>query len=529
MNDDFLNYLSPQQLAERFDLLAADAKEYAIFLLGQDGRLICWNPGAERLFGYQSGEIIGQHFSRFFSPEDIRNGQPEHELKTALADGRADGVRWQVRKDGSRFWCRATVTPLRDEHKQVRSFARVMHDLTESQAQDAQKKRADDLAEANRSKEEFMALLSHELRNPLSPILNALSILRQMRTEDPIIEQAGNIINRQVVQMVRLVDDLLDISRITKGKLRLTKEKVELRVVANRAAESARPLMDARKHDFSVSLPTEPIWVEADPARLEQIVVNLLNNAAKYTDAGGLVRMSVQQEGAEAVIRVRDNGVGIAPDMLPRIFDLFTQVDGALSRSHGGLGIGLALVRTLVEMQEGRVQAQSGGLGKGSEFTVKLPVVSDTAGQRAKTILQPGEQGGRPLRILVVEDNVDSADSLNLLLRLYGHEVQVARTGPTALEMASASRPDLVLLDIGLPGMDGYQVAQRLREKPEFKNVMVCALTGYTPSEADRQRQRQTGFDHYYVKPVSIETLLELFKTVEQQTSQEAGPEGGPP
>ncbi len=526
MNDDFLNDLSPQQLAERFDLLAADAKEYAIFLLGQEGRLICWNPGAERLFGYQSSEIIGHHFSRFFSPEDIRNGQPEHELKTALAEGRADSVRWQVRKDGSRFWCRAIVTPLRDEHKQVRSFARVLHDLTDSQAQDAQKKRADELAEANRSQEEFMALLSHELRNPLSPILNALSILRQMRTGDPIIEQAGNIINRQVVQMVRLVDDLLDISRMTKGKLRLTKENVDLRVVANRSAESARPLMDARKHDFSLSLPTGPVWVEADPARLEQIVVNLLNNAAKYTEAGGLIRMSVQQEGSEAVIRVRDNGVGIAPEMLPRIFDLFNQVEGTLSRSHGGLGIGLALVRKLVEMQEGRVQAQSGGLGKGSEFTVKLPLMADTSGQAAKTVLEPGNPTGRPLRILVVEDNVDSADSLNLLLRLYGHEVQVARTGPTALEMASACRPDVVLLDIGLPGMDGYQVAQRLREKPEFKNVMVCALTGYTPSEADRQRQQQTGFDHYYVKPVVLETLLELFETVVRQPTQERGAEG---
>jgi PAS domain S-box-containing protein len=517
MNEDYLNNLSPQQVGEHFALLAEDATEYAICLLGRDGRLLCWNPGAERLFGYQSNEIIGQHFSRLFSPEDVLTGQPEHELKAALENGREGGVRWQVRKDGTRFWCRATVTPLGDEHKQVQSFARVMHDLTDSQAQDAQKKRADDMAEANRNQEEFMALLSHELRNPLAPILNALYILRRMRTDDPIIEQAGDIINRQVVQMARLVDDLLDISRITKGKLRLTKEKVELRVVANRAAEVARPLMDARQHDFSVSLPTTPIWVKADPARLEQIVVNLLNNAAKYTDAGGLIRMSVYQEGADAVIQVRDNGVGIAPEMLPRIFDLFTQVHGTLSRSHGGLGIGLALVRTLVEMQEGRVQAQSGGLGEGSEFTVKLPAVSDTPGQRAKTILKPGKQGGRPLRILVVEDNVDSADSLNLLLRLYGHDVQVARTGPTALEMALASRPDLVLLDIGLPGMDGYQVAQRLREKPEFKNVIVCALTGYTPSEADRQRQQQTGFDHYYVKPVSLETLLELFKIVEQQ------------
>jgi PAS domain S-box-containing protein len=517
MNEDYLSNLSSQQLGESFNLLAADAREYAIFLLGQDGRLLCWNRGAERLFGYQSNEIIGQHFSLLFSPEDILTGQPEHELTRALEDGRADGVRWQVRKDGSRFSCRATVTPLRDEHKQVQSFARVIHDLTETQAQDAQKKRADDLAEANHSREEFMALLSHELRNPLSPILNALEILRRMKTNDPIIEQAGDIINRQVLQMVRLVDDLLDISRITKGKLRLIKEKVELRVVANAASETVRSLMDARKHNFSTLLPTEPVWVEADPARLEQIVVNLLNNAAKYSDDGGLIRMSVSQEGDEAVIRVRDNGVGIAPEILPRIFDLFTQAEGALSHSHGGLGIGLALVRTLVEMQEGRVQAQSGGLGKGSEFTVKLPVALAPPGQVANTVLEPGVNPRRPLRILVVEDNVDAADSLNLLLRLYGHHVRVARTGPMALEMASASRPDVVLLDIGLPGLDGYQVAQRLREKPEFKTVMLCALTGFTPSPADRQRQQQTGFDHHFVKPVKLETLLELFKDVEQQ------------
>jgi PAS domain S-box-containing protein len=514
MNEPPSSNLSPQQLDERFDLLAADATEYAIFLLEQDGRLICWNPGAERLFGYQACEILGQHFSRFFSPEDIRNGRPEHEVKTALADGRFDSVCWQIRKDGTRFWCRSTLTPLRDEYKHLRSFARVVHDLTDSQAQEAQKKRADDLADANRNQEEFMALLSHELRNPLAPILNALSILRQMETNDPIVEQAGNIINRQVVQMVRLVDDLLDISRITKGKLRLTKEMVELRVVVNRAAETVRPVMDARKHDFSVSLPIEPVWVEADPARLEQIVVNLLNNAAKYTETGGLVRMSVQQEGSEAVIRVRDNGVGIAPEMLPRVFDLFTQVDGTLGRSYGGLGIGLALVRTLVEMQDGRVQAQSAGLGKGSEFTVKLPLALHVSQQLVKTVLRPNKLAEHPLQILVVEDEVDSGDSLSLLLRLYGHEAQVARTGPSALEMASACRPDVVLLDIGLPGMDGYEVARRLRERPELKNSVLCALTGYTPSEADQERQQQTGFDHHFIKPVSLETLLELFKTI---------------
>jgi PAS domain S-box-containing protein len=504
--------LSPQELGEQFELLATDAKEYAVILLGLGGHLLGWNSGAERLFGYQSSEIVGQHFSRFFSPEDNLTGQPEHELKIALETGRADSTCWQVHKDGTRFWCCATATLLLDEMKQARSFARIVHDLTESKAVQAQRKRADGLAQANRNQEDFMALLSHELRSPLSPILNALNVLRQMKTNDPIIEQAGNIIDRQIGTMVRLVDDLLDITRITKGKLRLTKEPVELRVVVNHAAETVRSFMDSRQHEFSVVLPTKPIWVEADPARIEQVVVNLLNNAAKYTDTGGLIRMTVNQEGDEAVIRVRDNGIGIAPELLPHIFELFTQIDGSLGRSYGGLGIGLALARKLVEMHDGKLQATSGGLLKGCEFTIKLPVLPEPAGRAAKTVLEPPKNAGPFLRVLVVEDNVDAGDSLSLLLRLYGHDVQVARSGPTALEMASASRPDVVLLDIGLPGMSGYQVAPRLRENPDFKDVIICALTGFTPSEADRQRQQETGFDHYYIKPVDLKKLLELFK-----------------
>lgn len=501
------NHLSRQELGERFELLVAGVREYAIILIAREGDVRCWNPGAERLFGYSSPEIIGQHFSRLFSPEDVRSGQPEHELNLALDTGHAESARWQIRKDGSRFWCQATTTPLFDENKQVRSFARVTHDLTEGQAQAAQKKRADDLADANRSKEEFMALLSHELRNPLSPILSALEIQRQVKTDDPILQQAGNIIERQVRQMVRLVDDLLDISRITKGKLRLNKERVELRVIANRAAESARPAIDCRKHEFSMSLPTEPIWVEADPARLEQIIVNLLNNAAKYTDPGGLIRLSLQRAGDEAVLKVWDNGLGIRPELLPRIFDLFTQVDATLSRSHGGLGVGLALVRTLVEMHDGRVQASSTGLGEGSEFTVILPALAGIPKREGKVLIERATPLGPRLRVLIVEDNIDAGDSLSLLLRLDGHEVQVARSGPSALEMAPAFQPQAVLLDIGLPGMDGYQVAQRLREKPEFKDVVLCALTGHTPSEADRDRPHQAGFDHHFIKPVNLKTL----------------------
>ena len=502
-------------MEEQIDSLVTNVKEYAVFVVSPSGSILCWNPGAERIFGYQSNAIIGQHFSRFFSPEDIATGRPESEIATAASEGRSDSTCWQFRKDGTRFFCQSIVTPLFDEQKQARSFVRVMHDLTESDAMQAQRKRADGLVEANRSKEEFMALLSHELRSPLSPILNALYILRQMKTNDPIIEQAGHIIERQVGVMVRLVDDLLDITRITKGKLRLTKEQVELRVVVNHAAESVRPFMDARKHEFSVSLPTKPIWVEADPARMEQVVVNLLNNASKYTETGGLIRLSVNREGERRPwIRVRDNGVGIAPELLPHVFELFTQVDGSLGRSYGGLGIGLALARNLVEMHEGRLQASSAGLGKGCEFTIKLPVLIAPTAPQSRTVLEPDRCLGPSRRVLVVEDNVDAADSLCMLLQLFGHQVQVARTGPAALEIAPEFRPEVVLLDIGLPGMDGYQVAMELRTTPDWSGALLCALTGHTPSEADRRRQQETGFDHYFVKPVVLKKLLELLKKV---------------
>jgi len=507
--------LSIQELEERFELLVENVREYAIVLVDPDGRVICWNPGAARLLGYRSQEVVGQHFSRFFSEEGIRSGLPEYELKKARAEGRADSACWQVRKDGGRFWCSATMTPLYDEHKHVRSFARVMHDLTDTRALEGQKKRADDLAEANHNKEEFMALLSHELRNPLAPILNALSIQREMKTADPLLQQAGKVIERQVGQMVRLVDDLLDIGRITQGKLRLTRIPVELRVIVNNAVEASRPFSDARKHELSVSLPTESIWVDADPVRLEQVFVNLLNNAAKYTGPGGLIRVSVYQEGSEGIVCVWDNGAGIPPEMLPRIFDLFTQVDGTLGRSHGGLGIGLALVGTLVEMHNGRVQALSAGLGKGSEFTVRLPMLTNPPAFEAQS---PGGTVipiGRKFRVLIVEDDVDSGDMLSVLLRLKGHEVLVARTGQTALEIGPAFNPNVVLCDIGLPGMDGYEVARCLRDTPECKDATLCALTGYTPSGADRHRLPQSGFDHHFVKPVRIDQLLTLFKTLE--------------
>ena len=508
--------LSRQEVEDRFDLLIADVREYAIFVVAPNGTIMSWNPGAKRLLGYQSTEVVGQHFSQFFSEEDIASGEPELELRAAQSDGQSDSVRWHVRKDGSRFWCASTITPLFDENKRLTTFARVMHDLTDADAQAAQKKRSDDLVESNRSREEFMALLSHELRNPLSPILNAVGIIQGTKISDPVVQQAASVIERQVGHMVRLVDDLLDVSRIGKGKLQLVKEPVELRVIVNRAVESARPLIDARRHDFSVALPIKPIWIDADAGRMEQVFVNLLHNAANYTNPAGLVRVVVSQEADEAVVRVEDNGIGIASDTLPHIFEMFSQIDAINKpRSHAGLGIGLALVATVVEMHGGSVQTRSAGLGKGSDFTVRLPALGSAPARLSKAASTKPRKSGRPLRILIVEDNIDSGDTLSSLLRLDGHEVLLARSGDTALEIGPAFRPEAVLCDIGLPGIDGYEVAQRLRTLPHFKKVTMCALTGFMPSETDRDRPQRAGFNHYLVKPIALDTLFKLLEVID--------------
>lgn len=509
---------SSQEQEKQFDLLAMDATEYSIIIVDLDGHLISWNTGAERMFGYQSQEILGKHWSVLYARQDFLYSQSERESQQAITTGHAERDCWHLRKDGTEFWCHATMTPLLDKNQQTVSLARVIHDLTEVQAAAEQLKRAGILAESNRNMEEFMAILSHELRGPLSPIRNSLDILRQLKISNPVIRQAGDTIDRQVNLMVRLVDDLLDVCRITQGKLRLSTEQVELRDIVKNAAEAARPFMNARQHEFSVSLPSEPAWVQADPARLEQVVTNLLNNAGKYTDNGGLIRLSVNRNGAEAVIQVRDNGIGIAPELLPEIFDLFAQVKSSMCRSYGGLGIGLALARNLIEMQDGKLLASSAGLGRGSEFTVRLPLLLQPV-LPARTAPKKPHDKGPSMRVLVAEDNVDAAECLRVLIQMHGHNVQVARTGPAALELALAFRPQVLLLDIGLPEMDGRQVAMRLREMPEFRDVMICALTGYSPTEQDQQDPRQTGFDHYYVKPVDLSTLLPLLKTAAVSTS----------
>jgi signal transduction histidine kinase/DNA-binding response OmpR family regulator len=359
-----------------------------------------------------------------------------------------------------------------------------------------------DVQQADRQKNEFLSMLAHELRNPLAPIRNAVHVMRMQGPAGPELQWSRDVIDRQVKHMARLVDDLLDISRITRGKIRLQLEPVDMASVVAEAVEASRPIIEGRRHRLEVVVAPEPLWVNGDAARLAQVLTNLLNNAAKYTDEGGEVWLTVAPEEGAVVARVRDTGVGIPGESLSAVFNLFTQVDRSLDRAQGGLGIGLTLVRRLVEMHGGTVEAHSDGPGKGSEFVVRLPAL-----HRERSGAGSPDGAGEPVsagcRVLVVDDNVDAADSLAMLLRLGGCEVRLAHAGPDAVAEAQAFRPEVVVLDIGLPGMDGYEVAGRLRADPATRGAVLVAVTGYGREE-DRARSRQAGFDHHLVKPVDF-------------------------
>jgi signal transduction histidine kinase/ActR/RegA family two-component response regulator len=370
------------------------------------------------------------------------------------------------------------------------------------------------LTDLHRRKDEFLAMLSHELRNPLSPIASALQLLGLQKNEDQLQQKARTIIERQVGQLTRLIDDLLEVSRITTGRIHLQQDRVALNAIMEHAVETVRPLIVRHKHALTISLPKEPIWLFADAARLEQVVVNLLTNAAKFTHDAGQIWLGVQQEGDECVLRVRDNGIGISPETLPHVFDLFTQAERSLDRSQGGLGIGLALVQRIVEMHKGRVEAFS-ILGQGTEFVVHLPLMAAAANQPILLENENVQRNEHPVRVLVVDDNEDAAQMLGMLLSGLGHEVLTVYDGPSTLTAAQAFCPNVVLLDIGLPGMDGFAVAKKMREQEIFKDVVLVAMTGYG-QDSDRQRSKEAGFDHHLVKPPDFNKLKQILATVSE-------------
>lgn len=381
------------------------------------------------------------------------------------------------------------------------------------------------LRDADQRKDEFLATLAHELRNPLAPIRNSLQILKMPRVEASIAERSRDMMERQVHHLVRLVDDLLDVSRVMRGKIELRREQVELSTVIARAVETVQPLLDTQGHELIVRIQNESLLINADPIRLTQVIGNLLTNAAKYTETNGCIWLTADRDVDMAVLKVRDNGIGIAHQMLPRIFELFVQVDHASTKAQGGLGIGLTLVKNLVEVHNGTIEAFSEGLGKGSEFVVRLPIsrasippVADFQPESSEETMGPAGH-----RLLVVDDNDDAGTSLALLLRLLGHEIRLAHSGVAALELMKTYVPDVVFLDIGMPGMDGYEVARRIRQQPELKKVVLVALTGWGQHE-DRRRTAEAGFNHHLVKPAELDAVE---KILEELPGQESIGEGG--
>ena len=379
-----------------------------------------------------------------------------------------------------------------------------------------QRVQAAELSDLHRRKDEFLAMLSHELRSPLAPIGNAVQLLNlQNAHENEFQQQARGIIERQLGQLQHLVDDLLDMSRITTGRVQLRKEKVAMSSIIEAAIETARPLIEERRHAFEVLLPDEPIWLLADAARLEQVVVNLLTNAAKYTTEGGRIWLNLYRDGNECVLRVQDTGIGISPALLPRIFDLFTQAERSLDRSQGGLGIGLALVQRLTELHGGKVEVSS-TLGKGSNFIVRIPILLEENPRVISPAVENDEAVSRRLRVLVVDDNVDTVLSFSMLLKASGHDVLTAHDGTTAVKIANEMLPDAILLDIGLPGLNGYEVAKRIRLNPELNDVVLVALTGYGQDE-DRQTSMQAGFNFHLVKPASFQQVKKILATITER------------
>lgn len=475
-------------------------RDYAIFAIHPDGTVATWNEGCERVKGWKAEEVIGQYFGVFHVREDRESGHPEKELEIAKRDGRfaEEGIR--IRQDGSKYWASVTLTAVRNDAGDVIRLTKVVQNI------DARKQAEQALAEANRRKDEFLAMLAHELRNPLAPILSAVQLMREYPDRERN-ERACTTIERQTRHLTRLVDDLLDVARITHGSVFLRKERVDLVELLRRAAESALPLFESRRHRLDLSLPRELLCVEGDPMRLDQVLSNLLHNAAKYTQPGGLVRLVLERNADTAVITVRDTGCGIPASFLPHIFDLFTQGERSLSRSEGGLGIGLNVVRRLVELHGGTIHAESSGIpGEGTAFVLRLPCCKQPVGSVAAREDGATTTSAPRLNILVVDDNTDAADTMGELLEVWGHAVQVVHTGEAALAASRQKLPDLLLCDLGLPGMDGCEVARQIDALRGGLQVVKAAVTGYA-TEEDRRRTRDAGFGYHLAKPVDPDDL----------------------
>jgi len=489
---------------ERFRLLVESVVDYAIVTLDEEGMITSWNSGAERINGYTATQILGRHFSRLYPPEDIQANKPWRQLAMARERGRVNDESWRLRSDGTQYWANNVIATLPATDVRKRAFYMVTQDLS-------QRRNAETLADTAQRMHEFIAMLAHELRNPLAPIRNAVALMERRKITDPLVESMRQTIDRQSQNLTRIVDELLDVNRVARGQFVIEKQTLDLRDVIARAVETSRPIIDRHGHHLQLSIPDQPIDCYGDPMRLAQVLVNILNNAAKYTPDGGDIRLSTAVKDSRVELRVRDNGRGIERDAIDRIFDLFMQVDPQAGSALGGLGVGLALVRRIVELHGGSVHVVSDGLGKGSEFIVRLPIIAPPEKAGSARMDDAAEAAGVSLRLLVIDDNVDATNSLGALLQALGHTVRTAYDGPAGIALAREFAPDVVLLDLGMPGMSGYDVARALRAQGSRQTIV--AVTGWGDTAAKRQA-REAGFDHHLVKPVDEADLIGLLGDV---------------
>ena len=497
------------------DALRVSDERYQLAVRGSSAGLWDWDmetdtmfysPRFRALLGYSEAEFpnVRASFTAIVHEEDrelVRQALRDH-----LRQDEPYSVECRLRlKSGEWHWFHITGMVQKDAGGRPFRMAGSIIDVSERKSAEQV------LQEANRAKDEFIATLAHELRNPLAPIRTGLDILRRDRSNGPASERARDTMERQLAHMIRLIDDLLDISRINSGKIRLEKSRTRLASAIQSGLEISRPAIEARGHQLTVRMPEREIELIADGTRIAQAIGNLLNNAAKYTPPGGHIELKAWQEGEHAIVQVSDDGVGIPPEMLEGIFELFTQVGRTLDRAQGGLGIGLYLVRSLVELHGGTVTAFSAGTGKGSTFTVRLPCLAQPAQAEDRVPLPERAAHAPGLKVLVVDDNVDAAETLCTVLEMTGRRTHAVHDGESVLPAAREFGPDVILLDIGLPGLSGYQVAQRLRADPRFSRTVIVALTGWG-SEEDRRKSREAGFDEHLTKPVDLEALEPLLQ-----------------
>jgi PAS domain S-box-containing protein len=484
-----------------------------IITIDERGDIASFNRAAEKMFGYQVSEVLSRNV-RMLMPEPYYS---EHDayianyLRTGVA--KIIGTGREVtgkRKDDSTFPMELAVSEF--HLGENRYFTGIVRDITErKRLQDELQQRVHDLAETDRQKNEFLAMLSHELRNPLAPMRNALMLLKREQLSADARAEIHGVMERQLQQMVRLVDDLLDVSRIIRGKIDLRWEELELSTIVQRAIETAQPVIEANGQSLSVALPEQPLLIRGDAVRLAQAISNLLTNAAKYSRSATPIELAARVEHDHAIITVKDRGVGIPVHLVPRLFDLFVQGEHTIARTQGGLGIGLTLVKRIVELHHGWVHAYSAGPGQGSEFTLQLPALASPS-RNANASAAPEPNSGPSRRVLVVDDNVDAAETIAMILRLSGHQVLCAYDGRAALARVNEYKPDIILLDIGLPEVDGYEVARRIRSTASLRDVRIVAISGYGQDE-DRRRSHDAGIDHHLTKPVDLDALRSFVET----------------